>query len=134
MATIKSYTDLNQSRTLSEFLSHESADQTWERIAIAGANLDVQDELQYKHNSDIPFSYYSGIGVPCWSLAALLNIIPKHINEDNTLRIDVNENSFAIWYDEIGCGVNNDLPDITMESAIDACYEMILKLYELKML
>ena len=72
--------------------------------------------------------------IPCWSLVALLNVIPKHIKDYNVLRIDISDNDFAIWYDEIGYGVNNDLPDITTESAVDACYEMILKLHELNLL
>jgi hypothetical protein len=71
---------------------------------------------------------------PCWSLAVLLIAIPKRIKGYNVLRIDISENEFAIWYDEIGYGVNNDLPDITMESAVDACVEMILKLHEQKLL
>ena len=72
--------------------------------------------------------------IRAWSLAALFDVIPKHIKDYNVLRIDISENDFAIWYDEIGCGVNNDLPNITMESAVDACYEMILKLNELNLL
>ena len=67
--------------------------------------------------------------VPCWSLAALLSVIPKYfIKGYNVLRIDIAEEDFSIWYDEIGSGVNNDLPDVTKESAVDACYEMIVKL------
>ena len=77
MATIKSYSDLQQSKKLAEILPIESADQTWARIAIAGANLDVPEEIQYRHNGDMPFQYYSGIGTPCWSLAALLGVLPK---------------------------------------------------------
>ena len=61
-------------------------------------------------------------------------VIPKHFKDYNVLRIDISENDFAIWYDKVGCGVNNDLPDITMESAVDACYKMILKLHELNLL
>lgn len=131
---MKSYTDLSQSKKLAEILPLESADQTWARIAIAGANLDVPEELQYRHNGDMPFQYYSGIGIPCWSLAALLGVIPKHIKDYNVLRIDIGEKDFSIWYDEIGFGVNSDLPDITMEEPIDACYELILKLNELNLL
>ena len=72
--------------------------------------------------------------IPCWSLTALLNIIPKHIKEYNTLRIDIGEKDFSIWYDEIGYGVNTELPDITMENPVDACVEMIIKLKELNLL
>ena len=83
---------------------------------------------------DVPINKIYADTLPCWSLAALLDIIPKRIKDYNVLRIDISNNDFSIWYDEIGSGVNNDLPDITTESAIDACYELILKLYELKLL
>ena len=72
--------------------------------------------------------------IPAWSLAALLDVIPKHIKDYNVLRIDINEKDFSIWYDNVGYGVNTELPDITMESAVNACYEMILKLYEFKLI
>ena len=49
---MKSYTDLEQSRTLAKILSHDTADQTWERIVIAGSDLDVPESLQYRHNGD----------------------------------------------------------------------------------
>lgn len=124
MATIKSYTDLNQSRTLSDFLSHESADQTWERIAIVGANLDVQDELQYKHNDDIPFNYYSGIGVPCWSLAELLDVLPKIHGGKSAIALDDN----YITYPHMR-GLYTKA-----ENLVDACVDMIENLHELKTL
>ena len=140
MATIKSYTDIEQSKVLAEILPLESTDMFCADVfdkekELHSYNFHILstwgcknfDELKERENKFVQF-------IPCWSLAALLDIIPKHINEDNTLRIDVNENSFAIWYDEIGCGVNNDLPDITMESAIDACVAMIEKLHEFKIL
>lgn len=79
------------------------------------------------------FRPYS-MNIRCWSLAALLSVLPKHIKDYNVLRIDIGEKDFSIWYDEIGFGVNSDLPDITMEEPIDACYEMIVELHELKML
>lgn len=87
-----------------------------------------------------PISDYYDMGnwaVPAWSLTALLKFIPKHpkhIKNVNVLRIDNDEKDFSIWYDEIGCGVNTELPDITMEDPVDACVEMILKLHELNLL
>lgn len=119
MATIKSYTSLEQSKKLVEILPLESADMYYEW---------PNKKVHFKDDE------YSEVGVSCWSLAALLNVIPKHIDEFNVLRIDISTNDFAMWYDEIVFGVNNDLPDITRESAVDACYEMILKLHEFKML
>lgn len=125
MAAIKSYSSLEQSKKLAEILSIESADQTWARIAIAGANLDVPEELQYRHNGDMPFQYYSGIGTPCWSLASLLGVLPKIINNE-TLFI---ETSAALWH----IGYRN-IYTARADNPIDACYELILKLHELKML
>lgn len=123
---MKAYTDLEQSQKLAKILPRESADVHYERVYFEGkqSNWFVKLGLPIK-SDDI---------IPCWSLAALLDVIPKRIKDYNVLRIDINDNDFAIWYDEIGYGVNNDLPNITTKSAVDACYEMILKLHELKML
>ena len=124
---MKAYTDLEQSKKLAEILPIESADMRYERVC-----FDRPPEKCWYVKLNPPFK--SDDIIPCWSLAALLGVIPKHIKNYNVLRIDIDENTFAIWYDEIGYGVNNDLPNITMESAVDACYEMILKLHELKLL
>lgn len=129
MATIKSYTDISQSKTLSKILPLKSADMCY-----------------LSEESLVPKVIYNGMAffdskeerltniIHCWSLAALLDIIPKHIKDHNVLRIDISENDFAIWYGEIGFGVNNDLPDIIADNPIDACYDMIIHLNELKML
>lgn len=121
MATIKSFTDLQQSKRLAEFLPLESADMYY--------NPRPSNEIPYVGNANIAL-----LQVPCWSLAALLSVIPKRIKDYNVLRTDIDENTFAIWYDEIGYGVNNDLPNITTESAVDACVAMIEKLKEQKLL
>lgn len=126
MATIKSYTDIEQSKKLAKILPIESADMYFEPSVGFGtepSEIRVGD-IKYAH----PRS------VPCWSLAALFDVIPKRIKDYNVLRIDISNSDFAIWYDEIGYGVNNDLPNITAKSAVDACYETILNLHELKML
>ena len=123
MATIKAYTDLEQSKKLAEILPLESSDGYWD-FQIDGYNLIADNLGYYKNDSEIP----------CWSLAALLNMIPKHIKDYNVLRIDISNNDFAIWYDEIGCGVNDELPDITADNPVDACVAMIEKLNELNLL
>ena len=124
MATIKSFTDLSQSKTLSKILPPESADMGWYYSHNPQAARNQMWAGTKAENADIP----------CFSLSALLRVIPKRIKDYNVLRIDINEKDTAIWYDEIGYGVNNDLPDITKDNPIDACYELILKLNELKML
>lgn len=132
---MKSYTNIKQSEKLAEILPHESADMCHIKTCVL-ADLDwrFDDKALPLLLGDTPLSEVSRSTLPCWSLAALLKVIPKRINDYNVLRIDISVNDFAIWYDEIGYGVNNDLPNITTESAVDACYEMILKLHELKML
>ena len=129
MATIKSYTDISQSRKLSEILSLESADQTWARIAIAGANLDVPEELQYRHNGDMPFQYYSGIGTPCWSLAALLGVLPAECECMSLEHINYGNNHKKYFMSYVG-GENTD----TYDNPVDACVDMIERLHVLRML
>ena len=132
---MKSYTDLEQSEKLAEILSIETADGTWVRIAIAGESLGVPEELQYRH-SEMPFKLYSGIGIPSWSLAALLTTIPyairKSDNEFYRLGIDKGYNDYAIWYSNNGLTVN-DL-DVTSDIFVDTCVKMILKLHEQNLL
>lgn len=125
---MKTATDLGQSRELSEILPKETSDCNW--------NTTFDNEWNcWMGSSNSKFS------VQAWSLTALFGVIPKHINNYpkhiknyNVLRIDISDNDFAIWYDEIGYGLNNNLPDITMESAVDSCYEMIMRLHELNLL
>ena len=131
MATIKAYSDLEQSRKLAEILPLESADMYYMETSYNNYTIGVLQRME-RDMLLKQAEYYKMF--PCWSLAALLGVIPKHIKDYNVLRIDISTNDFAIWYDEIDCGVNNELPDITKETAIDACVAMIEKLHELKML
>lgn len=121
----KAFTSLEQSKKLAEILPLKSADQTWVRIAIAGVNLDVPEELQYIHNGDMSTHYYRGIGIPCWSLAALLDVLPKVIDNE-TLFI---ETSPAFWH----IGYRN-VYTARADNPVDACYEMVIKLHELNLL
>ncbi len=131
---MKAFTSLEQSKKLAEFLPLKSADMWWNFYSVTTDNTTPQiihidtpwvGSFNWNNEPD---------NIPCWSLAALLSIIPKHIKEYNIFRIDIDENDCAIWYDKIGFGVNSDLPYITMEEPIDACVEMIIKLHEQKLL
>ena len=124
---MKSYTDLEQSKKLAEILPIESADMYWDY------DYSINNTGKYKYYPMIMNDQFDDVCIPCWSLAALLNLIPKHIKDFNVLRIDIGENEFAIWYDEIGYGVNLELPDIWMKEPVNACVEMILKLNELNL-
>lgn len=117
---MKSYTDLEQSKKLAKILPLESADMLFQLGEDKYADS-IRVPLTKKHWKQMMPDIN-----PCWSLAALLGVIPKHIKEFNRLRIDISDNDFTIWYDEIGYGVFK----ITKESPVDACYEMILGLKE----
>ena len=121
---LKAFTDIEQSKKLAEILPLESADM---RYAPFG------DIHPWVWDGEVKLLEKGSI--PCWSLAALLQIIPKDIEGLNRLRIDIDNVDFSIWYDDLkGYGVNDKLPDITLKEPIDACYEMVLKLHESKLL
>lgn len=106
---MKSYTDLQQSKKLAEILPLESAD------------------MYYWCGEQIRIGSYKAIDIdydiPCWSLAALLSVLPK-IHKLKPI-LDLEENS--IQYSGIDVYVVADNP-------VDACYEVIVKLYELNLL
>ena len=124
MATIRSYTTIEQSKALAKILPLESADMQWFLEEDYGI-IQIKEELQ---------DWGGDCTIPCWSLAALLGVIPKHIKDYNVLRTDIGEKDFSLWYDEVGYGVNDRLPDITMVCPVDACVAMIEKLNELRLL
>lgn len=115
MATIKSHTDLPQSKKLAEFLPLESADMHYVLI----------DTDKNKYSAG--FGKYIGIlpHHPAWSLAALLSILPYPSLHK----------TFAGWrcdsYDKEGktckLGENTDNP-------VDTCVAMIKHLHELNLL
>jgi len=106
---MKSYTDLEQSRKLAEILPLESADMSW-----------VSNGLGKPFARTIPIKGDPEELCACWSLTALLDILPSSAldsSNDHHYRLHCMER-FTEWY-------NNP---------IDACYEMIIKLHEQKLL
>ena len=88
MAKIKSCCDLGQSRKLAEFLPLESADMCYE----VGEDLDGY--ITKTIYTPLVHTPYNDNYIPCWSLAALLDVLPKIINNE-TLFI---ETSAALWH------------------------------------
>lgn len=121
MSIIKSYTDLGQSKKLAEILPIESADLYYDRYGIP-----VFIDKIVTHESIKNDKY--GHLIPCWSLAALLDVLsyPQLFKDKLGSRkvgwmVSVYPNDCrydSFWHD----------------NQIDACYEMILKLYEQKLL
>ena len=118
MATFKSYTDLEQSKALVKILPIESADMCFVNDGTA-IKIDANSYNVRKH-------MWKDEGVqliPCWSLAALLSVLPNGI----VMNKDSQNGRYHFSSTHAGTYVTTDNP-------IDACYEMILKLHELKML
>ncbi len=129
MTTIKSYTDIEQSKALLEIgISPKSAD-----MGYICENFVDEDTGEVVEVQRAVLGYIED-SIPCFTLSALLRVIPKRIKDYNVLRIDIDEKGFSLWYDEVGYGVNDKLPDITMECPVDACVDMIEKLHELRVL
>jgi hypothetical protein len=124
---MKSHTDIKQSKKLADILPKESADQTWEIIAIAGANLGVPEEMQYWHNGNTPCILNSKIGIPCWSLAALIELMGECRMERTPL-----DQSGEFTYSFVDNYYN--IRTVEEDNAVDAAVEMILKLHEQKLL
>ena len=111
---MKSYTNIEQSKKLAKILSIESADMYYwcgEELRIGGykaMNIDYD--------------------IPCWSLATLLNVLP-----DGT---DIIKEEADTENERYMCtvGINDDIISTFANNPVDVCYEMILKLHNLKML
>lgn len=137
MTTIKSYTDIEQAKKLAEILPLESADAKYGYIAPYEYSDRMYDEgydgIPYpiafieKDYSNFFVEEYDG-ELPCWSLAALLNVLP-----DGT---DIIKEEADTENERYMCtvGINDDIISTFANNPVDACYEMILKLHELKML
>lgn len=125
---MKAYTDLEQSKRLAEILPHKSADGTWERVSICGSKIDIPEDMQYRHK-EIPFSFFSGIGAPSWSLAALLEIIKKPTAFDLLINGRGCRCHCTDKYEGKFYGTND-----YCETPVDACVEVIIKLHKQKLL
>lgn len=122
---MKVYTDLEQSIKLSEILPLESADM---RYSPLGDNLCpwILTDTSIEKNA-----------IPCWSLASLLDVIPQEIF-DNEYVINITEGCDDRWiltYDHYE-NRNHSYYGLSTgaDNLVDACYEMIIKLYEQKLL
>ena len=113
MATIKSYTDLEQSKKLAEILPRESADMWY--------NISIIDKFGNDGYDEYPsFERNTGMDIPCWSLAALLGVLSYP---------DLSQFSEGAWFSQAWY---ENLPFYVsgLENPVDACYELILKLNE----
>ena len=141
---MKSHTDLPQSKKLAEFLSIESVDMWYWEFPTAPT---------YNGYGYPMFHKGEGIrNIPCWSLAALMNLLPSEFTEkgeysETTYKIDIrkyaltddvdiyqiaygnykwHEDGSHTWSDMINTGEKEDL--------LDAVFQMIISLHKQKIL
>ena len=121
---MKSYTDIEQSKKLADILPLETADNyySW------------HDERYYVVNKDCPYPYSLKEKIPCWSLAALLSIIPQELFDGEYI-INITEgiiNKWIISY-EPPYDISSYL-SVSNDTLINCCIEMIIKLKERNLL
>lgn len=126
----RAFTSLEQSRKLAEILPLESADMFW-----------MKETKDYYEAVNVPYiesTAEEDDGLPCWSLAALLDVLPNGKDVSTTLSRGGWKIEPIEYIDNWWCEYEDDshTKDFTVsaDNPIDACYEMILKLHELKML
>lgn len=134
---MKSFTDLEQSKKLAEILPPETADMWFHPYP----NDEDWYDVPNVGNADLKYNQ-----LPCWSLAALIDILPADwwgYNEHYFLEISKNgDNSkpnkvcYYRFRKEIDGADYNRIPHIShsAENLIDACVNMIITLYEHKLL
>ena len=108
---MKAYTDIEQSKKLAEILPLKSADMHYERVYFEGKQSDWFVKLGTPIKSDDI--------IPCWSLAALLSVLPypviEHNYNDKWVCRTTHKNTIYLWEDY---------------NPVDSCVKMILKLKE----
>ena len=125
---MKNCTDLSQSKRLAEILPLESADMHYNNVSIKGINyVDEHRAELMEYNRAIKVLSKYTINplfevIPCWSTAALLEVIR------NNGRYELEMYEGGYYFEANGFMTESYF------YPVDACYEMILKLYELKML
>ena len=129
---MKSYTDLEQSKKLSEILPVESADMMWDdwRLIDEGWKLIVGYYPEIEKD-------YGRKCYPAWSLAALLEILPDEIIDDNGYNILINIEKYDLKYQIsyfTDLNFSDKIKTDEYENLVDAAVEMILKLHEQKLL
>ena len=121
---MKSYTDLEQSKKLAEILPIESADMCYLKREINDTFIETPI---IKPIGGVEKS------LCCWSLTALLSVLPKNLNIGRpSLESNYKGYYWIKYYDEFM--KPNNYKTKCFNNPVDACYEMIIKLNELKLL
>lgn len=113
---MKTYTDLGQCLSLAKILQLKSADMKYPYLG--------NNEWGERPRLGEPLEYDNNIDKPCWSLAALLDILPyPQLSKDN------------LGADKIGWMVsvypdNCRYDSFWHDNPIDACVDVVIKLHK----
>lgn len=117
-------TDIDQSKRLAEILPIESADMCYIKHSSSyNPNWEFNEDFPPMILGDVPINKMTVEVLPCWSLTALLDVLPQGTRilkslTNNTYHCDCPKENIDKWFD----------------NPIDACYEMIIKLKEKNLL
>ena len=129
MATIKSYTDIEQSKKLAEILPLESADMYYPwYIEDDGDTIESGHRITTPNIGNFITHKVNKMILPCWSLATLLDALPNCTDIVKEEADTENEKYMCT------VGVKDDIISTFGNNPVDACYEIIMRLHELKML
>ena len=140
MAAIKSYTNLEQSKKLSEILPLESADMCYKCIEDDPYDIVCKPYSEWKKEYKGLLIRGDANVIPCWSLAALLGVLPFHLIVNNqrfafSMHKGLNKGgeTYMFRYNVFNTDVCLYATDY-YNNPIDACVKLILKLHELNLL
>ena len=133
---MRGYTTVEQSKKLAEILPIESADMYYVRKTHDFMGNPVDGELSHpkygnpnsKHANCIVQNFTTYEKLPCWTLTALLNVIPNELknNEGYYLTL-MNDGEWFCDYRNIDGDCNKQ---VVAKNPIDACVKMIELLHK----
>jgi hypothetical protein len=153
MATIKSYTDIEQSKKLAKILPLESADMVLlheEPYETSDSKFDGLHQVLCvpfdKYDKSWRQKYKNISYFPCWSLASLLSALkiyttPTAFSTNMSVpSLTKTKNGYSITYVgdyRIMESNNNDIEspiEIVADNPVDACFKLIIKLKEMNLI
>ena len=136
MATIKRYTDISQAKILDEILSSKGADMCFKCFEEETYDL-IFCEVSYSEWAKEYKVLFDKAGlqvIPCWSLSALISIIPQELFDGEYI-INITEGRNHKWI--ISYEPPYDISSylsVSDDNLIDCCVEIIIKLKERNLL
>ena len=129
----RAFTSLEQSKELEKFLPPESADMEY-LLSIKGNGSLIGTVPFVKDDSEVEDSASSHTynRIACWSLAALLNVLPTLDGRNAILCKDIRCDKWHVCYHSTA--TLSIIDTERYDNPVDACVAMIDNLHELKML